>query len=141
MQNQSDIKLNQAIKEIGVKLNDTEFVQQTQQSINEAYKKIADEGWSFYGALNPDGEWRVRSFEIIDEDNTNNIKSKPSINNKIKAITDVNLRTNIPTYSNSEGWNYTPIKTVINYGQVVTVKDIKSIPTPKGDNYWVHITR
>lgn len=143
VQNQSDLKLNQAIKEIGVKFNDTEFAQQTQQSINEVYKneqtRISENGWSFYGALNPDGQWRARYFEINGA--TNNTVSKPSAKDKIRATTDVNLRSDAPTYSESDGWNYPPIQSVINYGQVVTVQNVKLIKNPKGEYYWVQVDR
>ncbi|HRF62648.1 MAG TPA: hypothetical protein P5260_08640 [Candidatus Competibacter sp.] len=143
VQSQSDLKLNQAIKEIGVKLNDAQFAQQTQQSINEAYKneqtRIAEDGWSFYGVLNPDGGWRARYFEV--DGATNNADPKPSVKDKIRATTDVNLRSDAPTYSESDGWNYSPIRSVINYGQVVTVQNIKLIKTPKGEYYWVQVAR
>ncbi len=127
-QNQSDIKLNQALKEIGTKLNDNHFVQQTQNSIDIAVKneqsRTGADGWSFYGVLNSDGKWRSRAF-LMDNKSKNDTDYKPSKNDKIKATTDVNIRSDSPTYTESDGWSYPPIDAIVSYGEIVTVQNIK----------------
>ena len=100
---QSDIKLTEALKQIGNKLGDKQFEEKTQKQINSAVQQeqtLSADGWSFYGVLK-DGKWTRKAFDIVGGDKN----SLPSKQNQIQALTAVNIRKGRPTYSESEGWN------------------------------------
>lgn len=134
---QSDIKLTEALKQIGNKLGDHKFEENTKKQIDSAVQEeqtLTADGWSFYGVLK-DGKWSRKAFDIIGDDNN----SPPSKQNKIKALTAVNIRKAAPTYTENEGYSYPGVKGVINEGEIIVVQDVKSDPTPKGEYFWVQV--
>jgi len=136
---QSDIKLAEALKQIGNKLGDHQFEEKTQKLIDSAVQQeqtLTADGWSFYGVLK-DGKWSRKAFDIIGSDN--NSPSPPSKQNKIKALTAVNIRKAAPTYTENEGYSYPGVKGVINEGETIVVQNVKSDPTPKGEYFWVQV--
>lgn len=139
VQNQLDIKLTEALKQIGKGLDDKQFEEKTKKLIDSAVQKeqpLTVDGWSFYGVLK-DGKWTRKAFDIVGD----NKDSTPDKGNKIQALTAVNIRKGRPTYSDSEGWNYPGIKSVINDGETIVVQAVGSDKTPKGDYFWVQVGR
>ena len=139
-QNQLDLKLAEALKQIGNKLQDSKFEEKTQKIINSAIQQqeqtLASDGWSFYGVFK-DGKWIRKAFNIIEGDKN----SPPAKQDKIQALTAVNVRKGAPIYSENEGYSYPGIKSVINERETIIVQDVQTDQTPKGQYFWVRVAR
>lgn len=141
-QKNADVKLNQALEEIGDKFQDDKFAHRTQEKIEEASRKEQSEAaqlWSYYGSMNADGTWRKKVFLLYGGDNMSD--AAPTPGDRAKAITDVNMRSAPPEYSSGSGWEFAPIQSIIGYGEVVAIDDVETIETPDGKYFWIRLSR
>ena len=138
IQKQADIKLNAVLAKIGTRLNDKNFAQKTEKSINELTNKSNSEGWSFFGSKDENGNWKNTTFSISKDKE----HSEPKEGDEIEASTNVFLRENPASYDATKGqWSYPVFKTVISPKESVKVQEVKSIETGKGKSIWVRIIR
>jgi hypothetical protein len=135
---QSDVKLNEALKQIGNRLGDRQFEEKTQKQIESAVQQeqIRTADWSFYGVFK-DGKWTRKAFEIIGDDKD----SYPLKQNKIQALTAVNIRKAAPIFTENKGYSYPAVKGVINEGENITVQNVQIDKTPKGEYVWIQVER
>lgn len=126
--------MNTVIGEIGKNVPNKNFVQNTEKSIKDLTIKNNLDGWSFFGSKDEKGVWKNTAFSKDKE---------PNKGDKITATTNVFLRIDKPTYDPNKDpqWTYPAFKTVVSSGEQVTVQQVESIKTEKGESIWVLITR